>query len=50
MGPFEAPREPRLPIDFLALFGAVSVGALAGFLPAMKGYRTPVAENLAPLS
>lgn len=50
MGPFDVPREPRLPIDVMALLGAVLVGGLAGLLPALKGYRTPVAENLAPIS
>jgi putative ABC transport system permease protein len=50
LGPFVVSREVRLPIDLLAIVGAVFVGALAGLLPALKGYRTPVAENLAPLS
>ncbi len=30
--------------------GLIAMGALAGIVPAIKAYRTPVAENLAPLS
>jgi putative ABC transport system permease protein len=30
--------------------GLILMGALAGVLPAIKAYRTAVAENLAPLS
>lgn len=30
--------------------GAIVVGALSGFIPALKAYRTDVAENLDPLS
>ncbi|HYC77000.1 MAG TPA: FtsX-like permease family protein [Planctomycetota bacterium] len=46
----DADRTVRLPADALAFVGAVLVGAVAGLLPALKGYRTPVAENLAPTS
>jgi putative ABC transport system permease protein len=50
IGPFDAPKEPQLPIDVMAFVGALLVGGLAGLLPALKGYRTPVAENLAPVA
>ena len=50
MGPFDVAKTPHVPLDLMALFGALAVGALAGLLPALKGYRTPVAENLSPIS
>lgn len=50
MGPFVVAREIDLSIDVMALVGAMLVGGLAGLLPALKGYRTPVAENLAPVA
>ncbi|HEX5136859.1 MAG TPA: ABC transporter permease [Planctomycetota bacterium] len=36
------------PVLWAAPLGILALGALAGFLPAMKAYRTDVAENLAP--
>jgi len=33
-----------------APLGLICLGALAGIVPAVKAYRTAVAENLAPLS
>jgi putative ABC transport system permease protein len=38
------------PIMVFAPVGLVLMGALAGVVPAIKAYRTAVAENLAPLS
>jgi putative ABC transport system permease protein len=34
----------------LAPAGLVALCALGGIIPAMKAYRLPVAENLAPVS
>jgi putative ABC transport system permease protein len=33
-----------------APLGMIALGALAGVVPAWKAYRTPVAENLVPVS
>jgi putative ABC transport system permease protein len=38
------------PIMLWAPVGLIAMGALAGIVPAIKAYRTAVAENLAPLS
>ncbi len=38
------------PVMVGAPLGMIALAALAGLLPAWKAYRTPVAENLAPLS
>jgi putative ABC transport system permease protein len=38
------------PVMLWAPLGLVCLGALAGIVPAVKAYRTAVAENLAPLS
>ncbi len=38
------------PVWVLAPLAIVALGALAGFIPALKAYRTDVAENLAPHS
>lgn len=35
-------------VDAWLLLGVVGLGAAAGLLPAWRGYRTPVASNLAP--
>ena len=55
-GPLESMANMQVqPLRFLAdefkvVCAVTLVGALAGLLPAMKAYRTNVAENLAPLS
>ena len=41
------PMEPNV-VMALAPVGIVALGTLAGILPAMKAYRTDVAENLIP--
>jgi len=41
------PMEPNA-VMALAPVGIVALGTLAGILPAMKAYRTDVAENLIP--
>jgi putative ABC transport system permease protein len=38
------------PILVVAPLGLVLLGALAGIVPALKAYRSPVAENLVPES
>jgi putative ABC transport system permease protein len=38
------------PVMFWAPLGLILLGALAGIVPAIKAYRTDVAENLAPAS
>jgi putative ABC transport system permease protein len=38
------------PVMLWAPAGLIALGALAGIVPAVKAYRTPVAENLAPIS
>lgn len=38
------------PFEPLVLVAVVLLGAIAGMLPALKGYRTDVQENLAPVS
>ncbi|MBI2923702.1 MAG: ABC transporter permease [Planctomycetes bacterium] len=38
------------PVQFLAPAAMVALGALVGIVPALKAYRTPVAENLVPQS
>jgi hypothetical protein len=38
------------PLQLVVLAGVVLLGTLAGLIPAILAYRTPVAENLAPLS
>lgn len=38
------------PVMLWATVGMISLGALAGVVPAWKAYRTPVAENLVPVS
>jgi putative ABC transport system permease protein len=38
------------PVMLLAPLGMIVLGALAGWLPAIKAYRTDVATNLAPQS
>ncbi len=52
--PFPPGAEHPLPwfvsTESVILFGVAVVGALAGLLPAIKGYRTDVATNLAPSS
>ena len=37
-------------VEWLVLAGCVILGAFSGFGPAVRAYRTPVAENLAPTS
>jgi putative ABC transport system permease protein len=39
-----------LPAEYAVVFGTILAGALAGLIPAIKAYRTDVAENLAPVS
>jgi putative ABC transport system permease protein len=52
--PFPPGREPTapgwVPTELVLLVGVCVVGAIGGLLPAMKGYRTDVATNLAPTS
>ena len=38
------------PVMIWATGGMIALGALAGVVPAWKAYRTPVAENLVPVS
>lgn len=38
------------PVMLWAPLGMIAMGALAGVVPAWKAYRTPVAENLVPVS
>jgi putative ABC transport system permease protein len=38
------------PVMLWAPLALISLGALSGIVPAMKAYRTPVAENLTPAS
>jgi putative ABC transport system permease protein len=38
------------PVMLWAPLGMIALCALSGLLPAMKAYRTDVAENLAPIS
>ena len=38
------------PVLCLAPLGLVALCALGGVIPALKAYRLPVAENLAPVS
>lgn len=38
------------PVMLWAPFGMIAMAALAGLVPAWKAYRTPVAENLSPIS
>lgn len=38
------------PVMLWAPASLIGLGALAGIVPALKAYRTPVAENLAPMS
>ncbi len=38
------------PVMLWATCGMIALGALAGIVPAWKAYRTPVAENLVPVS
>jgi putative ABC transport system permease protein len=40
----------RLPILWICPLGMIGLCALGGIVPALKAYRTPVAETLAPLS
>ena len=40
----------RLPILWLCPLAMIALCALGGIIPALKAYRTPVAETLAPLS
>ena len=40
----------RLPILWICPLGMIGLCALGGVVPALKAYRTPVAETLAPLS
>ncbi len=38
------------PVLVLAPVGMIGLSALAGVVPAVKAYRTPVADNLVPVS
>jgi putative ABC transport system permease protein len=38
------------PVMIWAPVALIGLGALAGIVPALKAYRTDVAENLAPIS
>jgi len=38
------------PVMFWAPVALITLGALAGIIPALKAYRTDVAENLSPIS
>jgi len=38
------------PVMFWAPLALITLGALAGIIPALKAYRTDVAENLSPIS
>jgi putative ABC transport system permease protein len=38
------------PAEFLVLAGVLALGALAGLLPALKAYRTDIADGLNPTS
>ena len=40
----------RLPILWICPVAMIALCALGGVVPALKAYRTPVAETLAPLS
>jgi putative ABC transport system permease protein len=40
----------RLPILWICPLAMIALCALGGVVPALKAYRTPVAETLAPLS
>jgi putative ABC transport system permease protein len=40
--------DPGL-LDLQRLGGLLALGAVAGFLPAWRGLRTPVAQNLSPV-
>jgi putative ABC transport system permease protein len=40
----------KLPILWICPLGMIGLCALGGVVPALKAYRTPVAETLAPLS
>jgi putative ABC transport system permease protein len=45
---FTVPAAQFQPVEWLVLIGCVLLGTLAGFGPAVRAYRTEVAENLAP--
>ena len=45
---FTVPAAQVQPVEWLVLAGCVLLGTLAGFCPAVRAYRTEVAENLAP--
>ena len=45
---FTVPALQIQPVEWLALAGCVLLGVIAGFGPAVRAYRTEVAQNLAP--
>jgi hypothetical protein len=45
---FTVPATQIQPVEWLVLAGCVLLGTLAGFGPAVRAYRTEVAQNLAP--
>jgi putative ABC transport system permease protein len=45
-----SPWAAALPAELVIVLLVVAVSVVAGLLPALKGYRTDVASNLAPLS